>query len=407
MQSEDVPVHILVVNSGSSSIKFSVFNSIGSDGASAPEPLLDGELDGIGDSTSRFRVSGVDVPQPERDVKAHNAAQAMQVVFDTVSGAHLPAIDAVGYRVVHPGAILNSHLRITPQVLGALEEASAFAPLHTPATIAVIREGLRRFPGIAHYACFDTIFHQTMPERAYTYAIPAGFREHGVRRYGFHGLSCESILRSMRTAGVSVPRRMAIAPLGSGCSITALIDGRSVDTTMGLTPTGGLIMGTRPGDLDPGVLLYLLRQQPNGDAAGAVESIVNHNSGMVALSGLPNDMRRVRKAADEGDPRARLAIDVFTRSITKAIGGFEWLMGGLDALVFTGGIGEHDPATRSAVLAGLEGLGVILDPQLNTATSEGLRIISSSASNVVILVIPAQEDLMIAVHVSQMAQPFD
>jgi acetate kinase len=244
-----------------------------------------------------------------------------------------------------------------------------------------------------------------MPEAAYTYAIPAAFREQGVRRYGFHGISCESIVRTMRTGGARLPRRMVIAHLGSGCSVTALIDGCSVDNTMGLTPTGGVVMGTRPGDLDPGVLLYLLRQeQREGDPIGRVESIVNHSSGMVALSGLPNDMRAIRKAAAEADPRAMLALNVFTRSVTRAIGGFCWLMGGLDAIVFSGGIGENDAHTRSAVLADVESLGVDLDHELNEAKSEALRRISSAESKVAIFVVPTQEDLMIAVHVTRMAQ---
>ncbi len=345
-------VQILVINSGSSSIKFSVFDSSGS-GDTLPQPLLDGELGGIGEPKASFRLTGVDAHKTSSELSVKDMAQAMHVVFDAVSEPHIPKIDAIGYRVVHPGAKLNSHQRITPQVLDDLEQASAFAPLHDPATIAVIREGMIRFPNVGHYACFDTIFHQTMPEAAFTYALPATFREQGLRRYGFHGLSCESILRSMREAGIALPRRMAIAHLGSGCSITALIDGRSVDTSMGLTPTGGVVMGTRPGDLDPGVILYLLRRQKgNGDPGKAVESILNRGSGLAALSGLPNDMRLIRKAAAEGNPSAALALSVFTHSITKTIGGFCWLMGGLDALVFTGGIGEHDHLTRSEVLSG-------------------------------------------------------
>jgi acetate kinase len=197
---------------------------------------------------------------------------------------------------------------------------------------------------------------------------------------------------------------MVIAHLGSGCSVTALVDGRSVDNTMGLTPTGGVVMGTRPGDLDPGLVLYLLRQA-GGDreaAMNSVETLLNHQAGMVALSGQPNDMRATRKAAKEGSADAQLALDVFTRSVRKAIGSFAWLMGGLDAVVFTGGIGEHDVQSRSETLRGLDGCGVILDTAANEAGGDNLRRVSSPDSKVAVWVVTAQEDRMIAVHVGQM-----
>jgi acetate kinase len=192
--------------------------------------------------------------------------------------------------------------------------------------------------------------------------------------------------------------------LGSGCSVTALLGGRSVDTSMGLTPTGGVVMGTRPGDLDPGLVLYLLRQA-DGDrntALSAVEAILNHQAGMVALSGQPNDMRTTRKAAEAGSGEAGLALQVFTRSVRKAIGAFAWLMGGLDAVVFTGGIGEHDGKSRAEILSGLESFGVVLDATANNAGGDELRRVSSANSQVVVWVVTAQEDRTIAVHVGQM-----
>jgi acetate kinase len=195
-----------------------------------------------------------------------------------------------------------------------------------------------------------------------------------------------------------------IAHLGSGCSVTALIDGRSVDNTMGLTPTGGVVMGTRPGDLDPGLVLYLLRQA-DGDrksALNTVETIVNHQAGMVALSGQPNDMRATRKAAESGSSDASLALQVFTRSVRKAIGGFAWLLGGLDAVVFTGGIGEHDVKSRAEILRGLESSGVVLDATANEAGGDALRRVSSEDSQVDVWVVTAQEDRTIAVHVRQL-----
>jgi len=194
-----------------------------------------------------------------------------------------------------------------------------------------------------------------------------------------------------------------IAHLGSGCSVTAVVEGKSVDTTMGLTPTGGVVMGTRPGDLDPGLMLYLLRQQ-KGDAAKELEAIVNRKAGMVALSGLANDMKAVRKSAAAGDAKARLALEVFVRTIRKAIGGFAFLMGGVDAIVFTGGIGEHDAATRAEVLAGLEGLGVAIEEGANSAKEKGLRRVSRPEFKTEVYVVPAEEDRMIAWHVGEMAK---
>lgn len=407
-------MHILVLNSGSSSIKFSMFDS--GTGEQIPEPrcIFDGELSGIGAPNAWLELQRADEKnRSSRDrsaVQAKTPVEAVRLVLDIVCSPGTPAVRAVGYRVVHPGAKLDRHQKITAEVLRDLEEAALFAPLHDPAVIGIIRAGMQRFPNAPHYACFDTVFHRTMPPEATTYPVPEAYREQGVRRYGFHGLSCESIVRRMRREvladGAEIPKRMIIAHLGSGCSATALLDGCSVDTTMGLTPTGGVVMGTRPGDLDPGLAVYLLRQQKgDGDAAiAAFESMLNHESGMVALTGMANDMKAVRKAAADGDQRALLAVKIFTRTLTKAIGGFCWLLGGLDAIVFTGGIGEHDSMTRAEVLAGLQTLGIAMNSSLNEATGHGVRSISASESRTAVFVIPAQEDLMIAEHVDQMAR---
>jgi acetate kinase len=406
-------LHILVINSGSSSIKFSIFeagNAVGQEPApwlSWPQALSSGEISGIGTAKLGFTFS--DANGQELGGPAKTApADPMDILEDAVCGQGMPAIDAVGYRVVHPGARLDQHQRITDEVLEELEQAVAFAPLHDPEAITLIREMMKRFPRARHYACFDTVFHQTMPAEASTYAIPAKYRDQGVRRYGFHGLSCEGVVDDLRSASergqASFPQRMVIAHLGSGCSVTALVDGESVDNTMGLTPTGGVVMGTRPGDLDPGLVLYLLRQS-DGDrqaALCAVETILNHQAGMVALSGLPNDMRAVRKAAEAGSTDAGLALQVFTRAVRKAIGAYAWLMGGLDAVVFTGGIGEHDVKSRAEILRGLESSGVLVDAAANEAGGDALRRVSSEDSQVDVWVVTAQEDRTIAVHVRQL-----
>jgi acetate kinase len=396
-------VHILVINSGSSSIKFSIFDA----GEGEARSLVEGEVTGIGGVKGGFKfrdADGRDLSGGRTEVKAETPVEAIGLVVEAVSGSGLPKVEAVGYRVVHPGAKLDRHVRIDDQVVKDLEEAVVFAPLHDPAVIEVIKEMMERFPDVGHYACFDTVFHQTMPEAATTYPIPVEYRERGVRRYGFHGLSCESIVRQLRAQeGMEFPRRMLIAHLGSGCSVTAVVDGKSVDTTMGLTPTGGVVMGTRPGDLDPGLVLYLLRQM-KGDKMTALETMLNHDAGMVALSGLPNDMKAVREAAAKGDARARLAVEIFTRSVKKAMGGFMALMGGVDAVVFAGGIGEHDARSRAEILGGMENFGISINSEWNEAAGDAVRRLSASDSVAAVLVVPAKEDWMIAVHVDRMTR---
>jgi acetate kinase len=384
-------MHILVVNSGSSSVKFSVFEG----GGEEPKALVAGELSGVGRDDAALKVDG----RAAAKVSATTPEEAIQAVVRALDEASVPAADAVGYRVVHPGAKLKGHQRITDEVLRELDEAAEFAPLHDPDAVKMIRIMRKLKPEVPRYACFDTVFHETMPTEATTYALPRSFRDEGVRRYGFHGLSCESIVRRMRIAIGGFPRRAAIAHLGSGCSVTALCGGLSVDTTMGLTPDGGVVMGTRPGDLDPGVVLYLLRE--SGGGVDALEKMLNRDAGMVALSGMKNDMKAVREAAARGDENALLALKVFTRGVRKAIGGYAWLLGGLDAVIFAGGIGEHDAKTRSEVLEGLEGVGVALSAEANRAQTHGLRRVDDGRQ-VPVWIVPAEEDLMIALHVERM-----
>lgn len=388
-------MNVLVLNSGSSSIKFSVLDVNGS--SDEPGLLLEGELSGAGEPQASLETKRREQPRETRTVPGtESPAQAIRAVLDAVIHADVGDINAVGYRVVHPGPVLQDHALIDDAVLNELNAAADFAPLHDPEAIEMIREAMERLPHVPHVACFDTVFHQTMPEEASTYAIPENLRDRGVKRYGFHGLSCESVVRQMLQHG-PLPRRMVIAHLGSGCSVTAVRDGVSIDTTMGLTPTGGVVMGTRPGDMDPGLMLYLLRQKDT--TARGVEQMLNHHAGMVALTALPNDMKVVRKAARKGDVAALLALTVFTRSVTKAIGGFAWLMGGVDAIVFTGGIGEHDAETRAEVLAGSE---VSINPELNHAGGTGVRLLTASDTKTAVFAVPAQEDLVIALHVRRM-----
>jgi len=393
-------MHILVLNPGSSSIKFSMF----AEGEGEFRSLYDGELGGIGGRSAKlvFRdAAGNDLSCKLGAVAIGSMEDAIAAVERAVSLAGLPSIDAVGYRVVHPGAHLRGHQRLTLEVLAKLREAVPFAPLHDPEALEMIDEMMRRFADVPHIACFDTAFHETMPEEATVYALPYAVRKQGVRRYGFHGLSCESVVVQMHEAvGLEFPRSMLIAHLGSGCSVTAVIEGKSVETTMGLTPTGGVMMGTRTGDIDPGVVLFLLRQA--GATVDSVERMIDGDAGLKALGGI-NDMRELRKRADAGDARTRLALTVFTRTLVKTIAGLAALHRPT-AVVFTGGIGEHDAVTRRAIALGLEAFGAEMETAANELPAKGLRKISEEDSRVALYVVPAEEDRMIARHVARLCR---
>jgi acetate kinase len=373
-------------------------------GAAESRTLYEGELGGIGGRLEKlaFRdAAGNDLSGRLGKVKIGTMEEAFGVVERAVGLDGLPPPDAVGYRVVHPGAHLRGHQRLTADVLAQLREACEFAPLHDPEALEIIEEMMRRFADVPHIACFDTVFHETMPEEATVYALPYSVRKQGVRRYGFHGLSCESVVVQLRAAaGVEFPRSMLIAHLGSGCSVTACIDGKSVDTTMGLTPTGGVMMGTRTGDLDPGVVLFLMRQ--TGATADSVERMIDGDAGLKALGGV-NDMRELRKRAAAGDARAGLAIRVFCRTLVKTVAGLAALHSPT-AVVFTGGIGEHDALTRRAIAVGLWAFGAEMEDAANELPAKGLRKISEEDSRIALYVVPAEEDRMIARHVARMCR---
>ncbi|HWB33517.1 MAG TPA: acetate/propionate family kinase [Acidobacteriaceae bacterium] len=386
-------MNILVINPGSSSIKFSMYG----DGL---RRLYEGELSGIGEVTAalEFRdAAGADLSGAAGAVKGESMEAAIGTVEREVELKDLPVPQAVGYRVVHPGPRLRGHQRLTAEVLKELHGVTAYAPLHNPEALEVIDELMRRFRAIPHVACFDTVFHETMPEEATVYPLPEEVRAQGVRRYGFHGLSCESVVEQMRAAGV-LPRRMLIAHLGSGCSVTACVEGKSVDTSMGLTPMGGVVMGTRPGDIDPGLVFYLLRRE--GATVDSVEEMLNRHSGMKVLGGV-NDMRELRRRSAAGDANAELAIRIFVNSVARAMAGMAALHGA-EAVVFTGGIGEHDAATRTEITGKLQGMGMELDAGANGAGAKGVRRVSTEGARMAAWVAPADEDCMIAQHVAQM-----
>jgi acetate kinase len=377
---------VLALNSGSSSLKFGVFAENQGD----VQALYRGSLDGIGAKASALEINAADGRSIAREThSSETQTHALRVVWASLEKLGLPPLAAVGHRIVHGGPQLREHQQLTPEVLKTLGAAASFAPLHVPIELELIRETHSQFPAVPQFACFDTAFHRTLPETAARFALPQKFWEAGIRRYGFHGLSCESILHTLSDA---IPSRTVIAHLGNGASVTAVANGRSVDTSMGLTPTGGIIMGTRTGDLDPGVFLHVMRTQI---VAGAeLEKLVNQQSGLLGISGISSDMRELHQAGNNA--LARLAVEMFARTVKKQIGAFAALLGGLDLLVFSGGIGEHDAAVRAEICEGLDFLGIALDEARN---AQGAAIINNPSGSVTVRIVRSDEEAQIARHV--------
>jgi len=371
-------LHCLCVNAGSSSLKLALYQV------------------GAEEEKSLGAVAALEIGRPEAAVQidgkvSRRALPTHAVALDELLALMAPLqVDAIGHRVVHGGNHTAPAL-VVPQLLRRLEALTALAPLHNPPALEGIRVAGARLPGTPQVACFDTSFHATLPELARTLPLPRRFREHGVRRYGFHGLSYEYIARRL---GARAKGRVVIAHLGNGASLAALRDGRSIDTTMGMTPTGGVMMGTRAGDLDPGVLLYLSREM--GLRTEELEQVLDRESGLLGVSGKTADMATLL-TLDE--PDARFAVDLFAYHVRKAVGALATALGGLDRLVFTGGIGEHAAPVRWAVCRGLEHLGIVLDPDANTMHAEH---ISTAHSQCAVNVIPTDEDAMIARHVYEL-----
>ncbi len=389
---------ILTINSGSSSLKLGLYRA--DDRTRGPQLLFRGATDAIGKPGGSLTISDSAGKTLHHEDASHESqssafAHAAQKLRE-LSGA---SPDAVGYRIVHGGPQLTQHCRITPQVLDSLRAAIHYAPLHIPAALTLIDTTSKLYPQIPAFACFDTAFHTTMPPEAFTYAIPARFRNEGVRRYGFHGLSYESIVAALAT---SLPARLVVAHLGNGASLCAIANGRSVDTSMGLTPTGGIPMSSRSGDLDPGVVLFLARSGLNeGARSGSngiddLESVLNHESGFRGLSDGISDLRELTAAAGQGSATAHLAIAIFCRAIAKTVASYASVLGGLDCLVFTGGIGEHSALVREQVSRQLAFLGVAIDDEANQRHA---ATISQQTSPIKVQIIPADEDGRIAHHV--------
>lgn len=362
---------VLVINTGSSSLKLSVYQRSHDE----ERLLFDGLADGIGQPDGKLELrDGDGQVLRSQSLNALSQEHALELAAQWLADLSAGQPGAVGHRVVHGGPRLLSHQKITGAVTEELRACLHFAPLHIPAALQLIERAGRLYPNIPQFACFDTAFHRGMPEVAARFPLSAELFDEGIRRYGFHGLSYESIVYQL---GNALPGRAVIAHLGSGASLVALKDGQSVDTTMGLGPTGGIPMATRSGDLDPSILLYLLRAKEMD--ADSLEQMVNHQAGLTALSGGKSDMRALEAAADQGDHQAELAIEIFCTSIRKTIASYAAVLGGLDLLVFSGGIGENSTRVRNTICRGLDFLGIGIG-------SPRVRIMVS------------QEDLQIARH---------
>jgi acetate kinase len=365
---------ILAVNSGSSSLKFGLFAERDGDETA----ILEGGADGIGSEKARLKISAGGKVLVEESYALGTQCDGLREVVNSLKkfGKALPV--AVGHRVVHGGPHLRRHQPITVEVVAKLRAALHFAPVHIPVAVSLIQETERLLPQAQQFACFDTAFHTTMPDTSYRLPLSEELYEKGVQRYGFHGLSYESVVHRL---GNKTPARVVCAHLGSGASLVALRDGRSIDTSMGLTPTGGIPMATRSGDLDPGVLLFLMRTEQI--SADGIETLLNRESGLVALSGGEKDMRVLEAKQKAGDAKAALAIDLFAIAVRKFIGAYAAALGGLDLLVFTGGIGEHSSYVRERICESLEFIGI--------------KPVSSGEISKV-MVMASQEEVQIARH---------
>src|SRR5260221_5759422 len=382
---------VLALNSGSSSLKFGLYRVE----SSIPKVLVSGEAELMGDRQGTFWAKDAnDQPLVSETAKFGTQQDAVARIGTFLADCKEAQPAAVGHRVVHGGPNLRRHCLIDEAVLRQLEAATVFAPLHNPPALSVIRFAQEHFPQLPQVACFDTAFHAGMPDVARTLPLPLQLRSDGIHRYGFHGLSCESVVRQL---GGALPDRLIIAHLGNGVSLTAVKGGQSIDTSMGLTPTGGVIMGMRCGDLDPGVLVYLAREK-NFDAA-RLEALVDHHSGLLGISGIDSDMRRLHEVSPS-NADARLAIQMFCYSIRKQVAAMIAALDGVDLLVFTGGVGGHYAKVRAAICGGLSGLGISPHHKRNRSFEEPHN--KSTTRCLVPLVSPA-EDAQIATQTWELA----
>ncbi|NOT62956.1 MAG: acetate/propionate family kinase [Acidobacteria bacterium] len=383
---------VLTINTGSSSLKAALYAM-----SEPPSLRLSAEVSRLGIHDSRMQItdaSGATLLDQRNQLLDHHAA--LQALFDWFAQHETgQGLTAVGHRVVHGGQSYHAPQLVTPELLAALQTLTPLDPDHMPQALKGIEFVKRRYPNLPQVVCFDTAFHRAMPTVARTYALPHSFYDEGIERYGFHGLSYEYIVEQLRVLdGAAAEGRVIVAHLGNGASMAALRQGQSVDTSMGFTPSEGLVMGERAGDVDSGLLLYLIEEKKMTPAA--VKTLLNQQAGLLGVSGTSADMRDLL-AREATDPRAAEAIELFCYRAKKYVGAYAAALGGVEILVFTGGIGERAAAVRARICAGLEFLGIRLDATRNQAHAP---VISSDDSRVKVRVIKANEDLMIARHTS-------
>lgn len=384
---------IMAINAGSSSLKFQLLDMPNE--TVVTKGIV--ERIGLGDSIFQIEVSG-QKHKEIRDILDHS--EAVKILLDKLTGLgiidSLEEIDGIGHRVVHGGEKFNDSVLITDEVLKGIENVSELAPLHNPANIVGIKSFLEVLPNVPAVAVFDTAFHQTMPEQSFLYSLPYEYYEkYGIRKYGFHGTSHKYVTeRAAELLGRPVEQlRLISCHLGNGASIAAIEGGRSIDTSMGFTPLAGVTMGTRSGNIDPALIPYIMEK--TGKTATEVLDVLNKKSGMLALSGFSSDLRDIEQQAEEGNERAELALEVFTSRIHKYIGSYAARMHGVDAVIFTAGIGENSDVIRARVLKGLEFMGIYWDPSLNQVRGKE-AFLNYPHSPVKVIIIPTNEEVMIA-----------
>ena len=389
---------ILVINAGSSSLKYQLIDMTNE------EVMAKGLCERIGIENSKLNhtPNGGEKVVIEKDMKDHS--DAIKMVLEALTDANhgvissMDEISAVGHRVVHGGEKFNKSFIINDDVKKALEECVPLAPLHNPANIIGIEACEKAMPGVPQVGVFDTAFHQTMPKDAYLYGIPYEmYEKHRIRRYGFHGTSHKYVSEQAALMLNKPAKDLKIITfhLGNGSSITAVDGGKSIDTSMGFTPLAGVVMGTRCGDIDPAIVKFLAENE--NLSLKEVDDMMNKKSGVDGISGVSSDFRDLEKAEAEGNERAKLALDMFVYSVRKFLGQYVVAMGGVDAIVFTAGIGENTPMIREAILKNTEFLGIEVDSEKNNQAIRGAQMeISSDSSKVKVLVIPTNEELMIA-----------
>lgn len=398
-------MHILVINSGSSSVKFLIVQ--------IPEEkiLLRGNAEKAGSGNLKYSQERSDGQRLELESPEYNYHKAFDFIFKYMTDKEYGILDSVsdlaaaGHRLVHGGEGISGAVEITARLLLEMREKTALAPLHYPANLAGIEYVSEKLPGVFQAGVFDTAFHQTMPFKSFIYGIPMKYYEkYGIRRYGFHGSShqyvalkaCELLQRNIEGT------RIITCHLGNGASLAALKGGRSMDTSMGFTPLEGLIMGNRSGDIDPGILLYLMKEK--NLKPDEIEKILNNESGILGLSGISGDIREVLEAAGKGNKQAKLAIETYVYRVKKYIGAYSAALGGLDILVFTGGVGENSDYIRSEACKDMEFLGIHLDEEKNRMANDSDAIISAGSQGVSILMIKTNEELIIANETAKLLQ---